>query len=321
MVSSSAILQAAGNDLHQPEHSGKALQASMNSPTRRDYLELLLLSALWGSSFLFLRIASPVFGPVLLIELRVVSGFLVLLPLCYWLGKQQEIIQHWRMIMITGLTNMAVPFCLFAYAALHATTGLLSIFNATVPFFTAIIAFVFFRQRLPPLALGGMLIGFSGVVVLVFDPTSTEYGEDLVLGVIAAMVACLLYGTAINLVAQRLQGVSGLSITAGSLFFSSVALLPFAWWQQPAELPQGSVWLAVLALGIFCTGFGYILFYRLIARIGSQRAIMTAYLIPLFSILWGNLFLSERITLVMLAGAFLVLLGVAMTTGKLPGFK
>ncbi len=293
----------------------------MNSLTKRDYLELLLLSALWGSSFLFLRISAPVFGPVFLIELRVVSGFLVLLPLCFWMGKQHEIIRHWRMIMLAGLTNMAVPFCFFAYAALHAGAGLLSIVNATVPFYTAIIAFVFFGQRLSALAIGGMLIGFSGVVVLVFDPASTSYGEDWRLGVVAAMFACLLYGSAINLVAYRLQGVSGLSITAGSLFFSSIALLPFAFWQRPAELPQGPVWLAVLALGIVCTGFGYILFYRLIARIGSHRAIMTAYLIPLFSLLWGSLFLEESITLAMIAGALLVLSGVAMTTGKLPKFR
>ena len=290
----------------------------MNNPTVRDYLELFLLSAIWGSSFLFLRISSPAFGPVFLIEMRVLSGLLVLLPISMWLGKHREVFQHWRIILLVSLTNMAVPFYFFAYAALNTSAGMLSILNATVPFFTAIIAFVFFRQRLSALAIGGMLVGFVGVFVLVFDPAGTEYGIGGTLAVPAALIACVLYGIALNLVAYKLQGVSGMSITVGSLFFSSVILVPFAIWQRPEVLPQGSVWLSVLALGVLCTGFGYLLFYRLIARIGSHQAIMTTYLIPLFSILWGNLFLAENITLFMVFGCMLVLFGVGMTTGKVP---
>jgi drug/metabolite transporter (DMT)-like permease len=129
----------------------------------------------------------------------------------------------------------------------------------------------------------------------------------------------VLYGIALNLVAHKLQGVSGVAITTGGLFFSSLILLPFALIEQPEVMPQGSVWFSVLALGVVCTGFGYLLFYRLIARIGSQQAIMTTYLIPLFSILWGNLFLAESITLFMVFGGMLILAGVGMTTGRFPG--
>jgi drug/metabolite transporter (DMT)-like permease len=290
----------------------------MNLPSTRDYLELLLLSAIWGSSFLFLRIASPEFGPVFLIEMRVLSGLVVLLPLSLLLGKHEEVFKHWRMIFVVSLTNMAVPFCFFAYAALNTSAGLLSILNATVPFFTAIVALVFFQQRLSVLAIGGMLIGFIGIVVLVFNPAGFASGTGSALAALAALFACVLYGIALNLVAHKLQGVSGMSITVGSLFFSSIVLLPFALWQQPVNLPQGSVWLSVLALGVLCTGFGYILFYRLIARIGSQQAIMTTYLISLFSMLWGYLFLAESITFFVVIGCMLVLGGVGMTTGKLP---
>ncbi|MED5386501.1 MAG: DMT family transporter, partial [Pseudomonadota bacterium] len=125
-----------------------------------------------------------------------------------------------------------------------------------------------------------------------------------------------LYGTALNLVSYRMQGVSGMAITTGSLFYSSILLAPLALWQRPDQMPQASVWLSVLALGVLCTGFGFILFYRLLARIGSHRAIMTTYLIPLFSIFWGYLFLAESITLAMLFGCMLVLAGVGMTVGK-----
>ena len=294
----------------------------MSSETIRDLIELLILSALWGSSFLFLRIASPEFGPVFLIEIRVASGLVVLFPICFLMGKLGELISHWKMIFIVGLSNMAIPFCFFAYSALNMGAGVLSLMNATVPFFTAIIAFVFFRQGMNRLALVGLLVGFFGVVVLVFDPSeSSEVTSQL--AILSALFACVLYGAALNLVAHKLRGVSGISITTGGLLFSAIVLLPLAIIQRPEIMPQGQVWLSVLALGIICTGFGFLLFYRLISRIGSQRAIMTTYLIPLFSILWGSLFLEESITLFMIFGGMLVLMGVGMTTARsiVPGEK
>ena len=287
----------------------------MQQITFRDYIELLILSAIWGSSFLFLRIASPEFGPIFLIELRVASGLLILMPICLLLGKFKELKQNWEIISIVGLTNMAIPFCFFAYSALNMGAGALSIINATVPFFTALIAFILYQQKLSRVGLLGLLIGFSGVVALVFDPSESS-GITSKLAIPSALFACVLYGLALNLVAQKLQGVSGISITAGGLLFSTLFLFPLAILERPEVVPLGSVWVSVLALGIVCTGFGYILFYRLIARIGSQQAIMTTYLIPIFSILWGNLFLAESITVFMVLGVILVLSGVGMTTGR-----
>ena len=290
----------------------------MQQVTLRDYIELLILSAIWGSSFLFLRIASPEFGPIFLIEMRVASGLIVLLPICLLLGKIQELKENWKMIFILSLSNMTIPFCLFAYSALNMGAGILSIINATVPFFTAIIAFLVYQQRMTRYGLIGLMVGFMGVAVLVFDPSESS-GVTSDLAVPSALFACVLYGVALNIVSHKLQGVSGISITTGALFFSTIVLIPFAVIERPEVMPQGSVWFSVLALGVVCTGFGYILFYRLIARIGSQQAIMTTYLIPIFSILWANLFLAESITLFMIFGGMLVLMGVGMTTGRFPG--
>ena len=290
----------------------------MQQVTLRDYIELLILSAIWGSSFLFLRIASPEFGPIFLIEMRVASGLIVLLPICLLLGKIQELKENWKMIFILSLSNMTIPFCLFAYSALNVGAGILSIINATVPFFTAIIAFLVYQQRMTRYGLIGLMVGFMGVAVLVFDPSESS-GVTNDLAIPSALFACVLYGVALNIVSHKLQGVSGISITTGALFFSTIVLIPFAVIERPEVMPQGSVWFSVLALGVVCTGFGYILFYRLIARIGSQQAIMTTYLIPIFSILWGNLFLAESITLFMIFGGMLVLMGVGMTTGRFPG--
>jgi len=291
----------------------------MVNAASRNYIELFLMSAIWGSSFLFLRIAAPEFGPFLLIQMRVLTAVIVMLPICMVFGKWGELIANWRIIFLVSLTNMAVPFCLFAYAALSMGSGLLSIMNATVPFFTALIGFAVFGQRLSSLSLFGMAVGFSGVIVLVFDPDAINLAEGGLLAVSAALCACFLYGMALNLVSRSLTAVSGLAITTGSLLFSSVLLVPFSMQSLPDEMPGVSAWMAVTALGIGCTGLAYLMFYRLIARIGSEQTIMTAYLIPLFSLLWGNLFLSESITAFTVLGCLLVLLGVGMTTGKLPG--
>ena len=287
----------------------------MKRVSLRDISELIFLSAIWGSSFLFLRLTSPVFGPIFLIEMRVLSGLAVLLPLVLFLGKRAEFQKHWKMIATVSLMNMAIPFCFFAFSAVYIGAGLLSIINATVPIFSACVAYVVYQERLSRSSLLGLLIGFLGVVVLMFNP-GESFGSSGWLAILSALLACLLYGAAINLTVNNLQGVSGLVITAGGLFVSSLVLLPFALWARPEVLPVGNIWWSVFALGIVCTGFGFVMFYRLIDRIGAGRAIMTTYLIPVFSILWGNIFLGESVTLIMVVGCILVLLGVGLTTKK-----
>ena len=287
----------------------------MKRVSLRDISELVALSAIWGSSFLFLRLTSPVFGPIFLIEMRVLSGLAVLLPLVLFLGKLAEFQKHWKIIATVSLMNMAIPFCFFAFSAVYIGAGLLSIINATVPIFSACVAYVVYKERLSRGSLLGLLIGFLGVVVLMFNP-GESFGSSGWLAILSALLASLLYGTAINLTVNNLQGVSGLTITAGGLFVSSLVLLPFALWARPEVLPVGNIWWSVFALGIVCTGFGFVMFYRLIDRIGAGRAIMTTYLIPVFSILWGNIFLGESVTLIMVVGCILVLLGVGLTTKK-----
>ena len=287
----------------------------MKRVSLRDISELIFLSAIWGSSFLFLRLTSPVFGPIFLIEMRVLSGLAVLLPLVLFLGKLAEFQKHWKIIATVSLMNMAIPFCFFAFSAVYIGAGLLSIINATVPIFSACVAYVVYQERLSRSSLLGLLIGFLGVVVLMFNP-GESFGSSGWLAILSALLACLLYGTAINLTVNNLQGVSGLTITAGGLFVSSLVLLPFALWARPEVLPVGNIWWSVFSLGIVCTGFGFVMFYRLIDRIGAGRAIMTTYLIPVFSILWGNIFLGESVTLIMVVGCILVLLGVGLTTKK-----
>lgn len=288
----------------------------MNSSTLRDYAELVLLSAIWGSSFLFLRIAAPVFGPAFLIEMRVLSGLIFLLPVCVYLGKHRDAFANWKLIALISITNMAIPFSLLAFASMSIGAGITSILNSTVPFFAATIGFVFWGQKLSPMSLLGLFVGFSGVVVLVLDPSSaTPFAANKV-AISAGIIASMFYGIAVNITAYKLQGVSGLSITVGSLLFTSLCMAPFAVVFRPEVIPSGIIWLSVIALGVLCTGIAYLMFYRLIAKVGPNRAIASTFLIPVFSILWGSIFLGETISISMLGGCLLVLLGVAMTTGK-----
>ncbi len=291
------------------------MQAS--KPALEDYLVLILLSAIWGASFLFLRVSSPVFGPFFLIEMRVASGLLVLLPLCIAMKKHHEIIANWRSLFVLSLCNMTLPFCLLAYATLSIGAGFASILNATVPFFTAILAFTFWQQKLSLTAVLGMLLGFVGVVLLMLSYSGPIAANVPLKAIAAGLLGAVLYGLAINLTAAHLYKVSGVAITTGSLLFSSIILLPFAYWQMPDVLPTGSIWFSVFSLGIVCTGFAFVLFYRLISRIGSHLAVTNTFLIPLFSLFWGNLFLAEEVTTFMLFACMLVLAGVGMTTGTL----
>lgn len=288
-----------------------------SEPVLEDYLVLILLSAIWGASFLFLRVASPVFGPFFLIEMRVASALLVILPVCIALGKQHEILSNWRPIFLLSLCNMTVPFCLLAYATLSIGAGFASIINSTVPFFTAIFAFTLWQQRLSLKAIVGMFIGFFGVVLLMLDYSGPLASSVSLLAIAAGILASVFYGLAINLMAQYLPAVSGVAVTTGSLIFSSLTLLPLAVWQMPEIMPTGSIWLSVLSLGIICTGFAFVLFYRLISRIGSNLAVTNTFMIPLFSLFWANLFLAEEVTFFMLFACTLVLTGVGLTTGSL----
>ncbi|MFM1894957.1 MAG: hypothetical protein RLZZ385_31 [Pseudomonadota bacterium] len=286
----------------------------------KSYLELLLLAALWGGSFLFLRMASPVFGPLLLIELRVLIAGLFLLPFLFIYGCQRELRDNWRQIAVLSLGNMCIPFSLIAWSTLSIGAGFASILNATVPFFTAVSAALIWRQPMTLAAIGGMVLGFMGVIALVAGNGGAELSLTMLPAVGAGLLAALLYGIAANSIGHNLRGVSGLAITTGSLGFSALFLLPVVLWQGQTELPGGMIWLAVVGLAIACTGVAYLLFYRLISRIGAYQTVSVTFLVPVFSILWGGLFLAERLTLSMVTGCILVLLGVAITTGRLrPG--
>jgi drug/metabolite transporter (DMT)-like permease len=283
----------------------------------RDLAELLLLAALWGASFLFIRVAVPHFGPLALIELRVAIAAAVLLPLLAWRDGIGALGAYARPIAIVGLVNSAIPFVLLAYATLTFTAGTMSILNSTAPLFGALVAHVWLKDRLTPAHLAGLAVGLAGVAVIAGDRVAAP-GQRPVLGLVAALSAGLFYGIGASYAKKRLAGVAPLAVAGGSQAAATLALLPLALAAWPRAAAPPAAWGAVVLLAVASTAIAYILYFRLIASVGPTRAIAVTFLIPAFGVFWGRAVLGEPVTVHMIAGAALVLGGTALTVGVWP---
>jgi len=282
----------------------------------RDIAELLALAALWGGAFLFMRVAVPAFGPLALAFLRVFGAALMLVPLLAARGELAALRRHWRPIAVVGFVNSALPFLCFAYAALTINAGLSAIFNSATPLFAAIVAWLWLGDRMTPLRVVGLAIGFAGVLWIGWDKAGFGPG-----GSATAIGACLLatmsYGIAPSLTKRRLSGVPPLAVAAGSQVAAALFLAVPAALAWPAQAPSAQAWLMVALLAFFGTGLAYLLYFRLIANAGPANAVAVTYLIPIFAVVWGGVFLSERLTLPLVAGCAVIFIGTALATGML----
>ena len=291
--------------------------------TRDDLTRLIALGALWGGSFLFMRLAVPEFGPVALVFVRVAGAALLLLPWLLLRGEGPALRVHWKEIALIGLVNTALPFTLFAVAALALGAGLMAVFNSTAALWTALIAWAWFGTRPGVWPAVGLALGVAGVIGLSWDKAQLQTGGlpiSPALGIAACLAASVLYGAAANLAKRRLIGVPPLAVAAGSQIASTLMLAAPALWFWPATAPTAAGWASATVLALACTGLAYALYFRLIADIGATKAVSVTFLIPAFAFLWGALFLGERPTLAMAVGCAVILLGTALSTGLLePG--
>jgi len=284
--------------------------------TPRYVFELLLLAAIWGASFIFMRIGSPEFGPILFMALRTLTASLFLLPIVFITKKQAGFNGYKAKIFVVGLLNTAIPFVLFGYATLTLSAGLTSVLNATTPMFSAIVAYLWFRDKMSVSASFGILIGFIGVYLLMLDKITLGQ-QNILLPTLAALIASLCYGISANFTKKHLTGISSTVLASGSQVAATLVLLPISFFFIPTQLPSNAAIISVLLLGIICTGVAYIIFFHLIANLGPARAISVTYLIPAFGLFWGSILLNEVITSSMLIGCGFILTGVALATGVL----
>ena len=282
-------------------------------------VEFVALAAIWGSSFLFMRLGGAEFGAVATAGVRVLIGAVVLMPVLWFSGQWSSLTRRAAPILLVGVLNSGLPFALFAYAVLSISTGLSAILNATVPLFGALVAWLWLKDRPGNSRVLGLVIGFVGVVLLAADKASFKPG-----GTGWAVLACLLasacYAVAASYTRKYLTGVHPLATATGSQIGATLGLALPTIWFWPAHNPGRGPWLALIALGVVCTAAAYILYFRLIEKLGPVRAVTVTFLVPVFAVIYGTLFLGEELTLWMLLCGAVVVCGTALATGllKLP---
>lgn len=282
-------------------------------------LRLLLLAAIWGGSFLFMRITVPEFGPAPVVEIRVLLAAILLFFVSRFMGERQSLRPHWRHFMIIGFLNTAIPFMLFAYAARDISASMLAIANATAPLFAAFLSVILLGQRLAVGAWAGLLFGVVGVALVGADQLQLSSQERWAF--LAGLGAACSYGCA-SLYTRYFTSTTTSSATAqGSMWAASFFILPVLALGDPlvATLTTISLlaWVSVVLLGLVCTGLAYLLYFRLIQDEGSVRALSVTFLIPVFGIFWGWLFLDEIVTGFIVLGTVMVVAGTALTNGLL----
>jgi drug/metabolite transporter (DMT)-like permease len=283
-----------------------------------DITALVVLGALWGASFLFMRMGANEFGGMALAGMRAIGAAICSAPLLTR-TRVTEMRTHWRDIAIVGIANSALPFVLFSFAAQSLPAGVSAISDAIAPLLVALSGWMLLGEKLSPMQASGLVIGFTGVVWLVAGTVGFGGGTHAMGWAMAACLGanvCYTFGAHYS--HRRLRsGVTPLSVATGSQLAAAVLLLPFTVWMWPVRTPGLTAWLAVLGLAALCTSLAYVLFYGLMARVGASRSMVVMFLIPVFGVVWGLIFLHEPVTLAMAGGCIVILLGVALTTGLL----
>jgi drug/metabolite transporter (DMT)-like permease len=288
----------------------------------KELAALFTLAALWGGSFLFIRIAVPAFGPVVLACLRVMLAGAGLLLYAAAARRSVALRARWRAFLVLGTLNGAIPYSLIAAAELHLTASLAVILNGTTPLFTALVAAIWLRERLTARIVVGLLAGLGGLAILVgWSPLPLD--RLLLLSVGASLAAALSYGLAGVHAKAAFVGTPPLTLAIGQQVGAALLLLPFALplaiVDPPASRLSPGVVAAVVALALLCTSLGYLLYFYLIVSVGPTRTLSVTFLMPVFGVLWGVLFLRETVRVGTFVGLGVILASVLLVTGVWQG--
>lgn len=280
----------------------------------RDLGALLLLSALWGASFIFIRVAVPALGPFVLVELRVGLAAVALALCAALLGRLPKVRTRWRQFALLGTVNAAIPFSLISAAEINLTASLAAILNSTTVMFTAVVAAVWMGDALTARKVVGVVLGIVGVAALVgWDPIALDW--IVVLSVGAMLAASLSYALGAVYAKKTFAGSPPLALAIGQMTAATMLVLPLAAVSLPDERPTIIVVLSVLGLALLSTAVAYMLYFRLIENVGPTSTSTVTLLVPLFGLLFGVVLLDEPVGLGTLAGLVLILSSVTLVTG------
>jgi drug/metabolite transporter (DMT)-like permease len=281
-----------------------------------DLFQLLMLACAWGGAYLFMRAAVPAFGAAPMVFLRLAMGsLLVLLPLTLWKFGPGPLIRHWKPLLIYGTLFTAVPFIGLGWSARSISAGLLAVLQSAAPLFSALIARWWTKEPITPMRAAGLVIGFAGVTLLVWDQIGVR--SDAGLAIIVTLLVTVLWGVSSNY-ARTLHDVDPIVLATGSIGIGALVLAPSAMMNWPQQAPGLRAWAEVTFMGIVASGCGFLLYFGLIRRIGAVRATSVSFLTPVVTMILGALYLGEALTLRMITACAVIIVGTALTLDLVP---
>ena len=276
------------------------------------WILITILGAVWGSAFMFIKIATPELGPIALVNIRLAVAGLIFIPFLL----QQKYLKHFRSnlknILVLSVINTALPFSLFAYASLESSSNMLSILNGTTAIMAVVISTIWLKIRLNFFQIMGVFIGLFGIVVLA-NPDNVYISMK---ATIFCLSAAFCYALSANYIQKFAYKTNTIVLIGWSLVIASVLLLPITFFNLPSQLPSKNVIFSILWLGVISTGVAFLGYVRLIERVGAVKTATVAYFIPVFGVIWGYVFLGEPITLQILIGMILILIGIVFTNKR-----
>jgi len=272
------------------------------------------LSAIWGGAFFFVKITVFEFGFIGTSFLRIFFGMLILIPGLFFNDNFQYLKNNWKKIFFIGLFIAAIPWTTYSFALQYISAGLASVINATTPMFGAIVASIWLKEKLNSMKILGLFLGFLGIFMLSHDDIHLEI-DNATVGILAALVSTTCYGFGACYIRKYLSTIPPTATSAGSLISASIVLLPFTFFCIPDTIPSISAWGSIFFLGFICSGYAYYLYFGLVKKAGATVGLLVTFLIPVFAILYGYIFLNEKVTLWMLFSALIIVFGTSLVIG------
>jgi drug/metabolite transporter (DMT)-like permease len=280
--------------------------------SRRGWLLFIAMGVIWGIPYLLIKVAVAEFSPAALVLARTVLAAALLVPIAAVNGHLRPLLPFWRPLLIYTVIEICVPWLLLSYAELRLSSSLTGLLVAAVPLVGAVLVWRTGHERIEGRRVAGLLIGFAGVAALVgFDIDAGDLGS-----VAAIMVVAFCYALGPLILSRYLSGLPGLGVVAASLAITAVIYLPFGGSQWPTGPVSVQAWLSVIALAVVCTAIAFIVFFQLIAEVGPARAVVITYVNPAVALVLGAIVLDEAITVAMLVGFALILVGSVLATAR-----
>jgi len=276
-----------------------------------DLLKLILLAAIWGSSFVFMRIIAPVLGPVVTADLRIFIAGLFLLTYSLFKGINLNWKKNWIRYLYIGVISLAIPFSLFSYAAMYIPASYSVVLNSTTPLFGVLLSALMLNEKITIFKVLGIFLGMTGVFVIA-DVKAASINAQFLISVLACLFAAALYAYNSIYVKLKASDISPMALSTGSQIFAGLALatlIPVSPVIKPVTM---TVVLCLLALAIICTAVAMLLYYQLLESVGPTKSLTVTFLMPVFGIMWGAIFLNEIITFKMVMGSILILMGTGL---------